>query len=383
MAEASTPRPRPRQRPGPRPAGRAPGPLEAGLFDLDGLLVDSEPLWHIAEIEVFGAHGVPLTAEMCTQTKGRFVSEAVRYWHERYPWETPSIEEVATEILDAVAVLVESRLELKPGAIHAIEECELRGLRLAVASSAPLSIIESAVRRFGLEERFEALCSAEHEPAGKPDPAVFLTAARVLGVEPQRCVVFEDSLAGVNAAKRAGMLCVAVPEDFSGPDGDQSQFVAADVVLGSLEEIDGAVWERLEIAPGSRVRAKSDHAPPETHPIKVAASDELEVIERSVEWPAFVLVRTAGGGQGWVPERFLEKSPGREASKRSVREGGRYDTTELKVAAGTELRVVEPDLGSGWIWCVECVDPAGKAGWVPVRCLEVIGRGERESGIGS
>jgi sugar-phosphatase len=59
------------------------GVIEAGLFDLDGLLVDSEPLWHIAEVEVLGSHGVPMTVEMCTQTKGRFVSEAVRYWYER------------------------------------------------------------------------------------------------------------------------------------------------------------------------------------------------------------------------------------------------------------------------------------------------------------
>ncbi len=223
------------------------------MFDLDGLLVDSEPLWHVAEVEVFGSHGVPMTVEMCTQTKGRFVSEAVRYWHERYPWEDAGIEEVADEILEAVAVLIESGLELKPGALHAIEECESRFLRLGVASSAPLRIIESSVRRFGLEDRFETLCSAEHEPAGKPDPAVFLTAAVRLGVNPGRCVVFEDSLAGVNAAKRAGMLCVRGSGGIRGSGRRQFQVRGcgrrARIVGGSRRERLGPSgdWTWLEV----------------------------------------------------------------------------------------------------------------------------------------
>jgi mannitol-1-/sugar-/sorbitol-6-/2-deoxyglucose-6-phosphatase len=357
------------------------GSLEAAVFDLDGLLVDSEPLWRMAEVEVLGSHGVPLTAEMCPETKGRFVSEAVRYWHERYPWEAPGIEEVADEILDAVTVLIENCLELKTGALHAITECESHSLRLGIASSAPLSIIESSVRRFGLENRFETLCSAEHEPAGKPDPAVFLTAAIRLGVAPSRCVVFEDSLAGVNAAKRAGMLCIAVPEQFSGPDGDSSNFGAADVVLGSLADLDETVWRRLEIRPGSTLRASDRHSPPETLPIVVVAGDEVSVGERSPEWPAFVRVTNSDGGRGWVPERILaggddhndhavQSEKGEDGDdRRTVREGYRYDTKELEVAAGTELRVIEPDPGSSWVWCA---DPEGHEGWVPVRVLEVV-----------
>jgi mannitol-1-/sugar-/sorbitol-6-/2-deoxyglucose-6-phosphatase len=342
--------------------------LQAALFDLDGLLVDSEPLWHVAEIEVFGSHGVPLTAEMCTQTKGRFVSEAVLYWYERYPWESPGTDEVASEILDRVSELIDSRLELKPGARFAIAECERRGLRLAVASSAPQRIIESSLRRFGLDSHFEATCSAEHEHAGKPDPAVFLSAARRLESEPGRCVVFEDSLAGVNAAKRAGMLCVAVPESFAGPDGDRSEFVAADVVLRSLGDLDENVWARLEISAGFIVRAVAPHATPDYGPIVVEPGEEVSVGERSREWPAFVSVTTGDGKKGWVPERLLEKTDEGEGAKRRARDGGHYDTTELRVEPGAELLVVEPDLGSGWLWCR---DSAGNEGWIPVGCIQV------------
>jgi hypothetical protein len=266
-------------------------------------------------------------------------------------------------------VLIGSRLELKPGALHAIEECESRSLRLAVASSAPLRIIESSLRRFGLEYRFETLCSAEHEPAGKPDPAVFLTAAGRLDVEPGSCVVFEDSLAGVNAAKRAGMLCVAVPEEFPGPDGDSSEFFAADVVLRSLADLDEGVWARLQIGPGSRLRATEPHTPPETPPVVVVEGDEVSVGQRSPEWPAFVRVTTPSRGTGWVPERMLERTGERTDNPWTVRRGLRYDTTELEVASATELRVIEADLGSGWVWCA---DTDGREGWVPVRSLAVI-----------
>ena len=152
-------------------------PLQAALFDLDGLLVDSEPLWHEAEILVLRTHGVPLTVEMCRETKGRYVSEAVRHWHDRYPWESPGIDEVVAHVLDVLEELIATRLELKPGVLHAIGECRDRGLRLAVASSAPLRIILSVLARFGLQDDFDSVSSAEHEAAGKPDPAVFLTAA--------------------------------------------------------------------------------------------------------------------------------------------------------------------------------------------------------------
>src|SRR5580698_7802088 len=94
--------------------------LQAALFDLDGLLVDSEPLWHEAEIRVLRTHGVPLTVEMCRETKGRYVSEAVRHWHDRYPWEMPDIDLVVADILDTLEELIMKRLELKPGAEHAV-----------------------------------------------------------------------------------------------------------------------------------------------------------------------------------------------------------------------------------------------------------------------
>lgn len=334
--------------------------LRAALFDLDGLLVDSEPLWHEAEIRVLGGLGVPLTVEMCRETKGRYVSEAVRHWHDRYPWDSPGIDVVVGRILEVLDDLIANRLEQKPGVAHAVNTCRDRGLRLAVASSSPLRIILSVLARFGLEGSFESVCSAEHEAAGKPDPAVFLTAARSLGSEPERCVVFEDSLAGVQAAKTAGMLCVAVPEQRI--TSDRSAFVAADVVLGSLEDLDSSVWSRLEIGPGQTVRVTESHRSSGRPPIVVRPGEDLVVGVRDDQWPAFVLVTTRTGAEGWVPSRFLERTAdGRVTPNRS------YDTSELEVDPGALLAVEEADLGSGWLWCQ---DATGSQGWVPARCVE-------------
>jgi len=235
--------------------------IEAAIFDMDGLLVDSEPIWHDVEIEVFGRHGVPLTVERCLETKGMFLGDAVAHWYARYPWSGASPDAVADEIVQAMAARLETTAELKPGAWHALEFCRARGVSLALASSSPHRLIDAAVQRLGLAGRFAVVHSAEDEVHGKPDPAIFRTTARLLGVSPDACVVFEDSAAGVLAAKGAGMVCVAVPEpdhtaasELPGAGGGGQTLMEvltrADVVLGSLLELDDAVWDRLGAALG-------------------------------------------------------------------------------------------------------------------------------------
>lgn len=227
---------------------REPRRFGAAIFDLDGLLVDSEPLWHEAEVSVFRALGVPLTVADVVTTKGRFVGEVTEYWYRRFPWTGPAPAQVARDIVDAVAELFDQRLALRPGAAGAVDRCERRGLRLGLASSSPMRLIEAALRRVGLRERFEVVHSAEHEPAGKPDPGIFLTTAARLSTPPTRCVVLEDSVAGVEAAVAAGMACIAVPEA-SGHGAAPSAgggFGAAHLVLDSLVSLDDGAWDLLQ-----------------------------------------------------------------------------------------------------------------------------------------
>lgn len=217
-------------------------PLQAAIFDMDGLLVDSEPLWHEAEVEILGKLGVPISASDGRTTKGMFVREVTRHWHARHPWVGPSTDEVAMQITEAVIALVAGKGILQPGARQAIDLCRRHGLSLAVASSSEHRLISCVLEQFGLDADLPLACSAEDEPYGKPHPAVFLTAAVRLGVPAERCLVWEDAPAGVIAAKAARMACVAVPEP---AERGHPAFTLADAVLGSLEEADETLWERL------------------------------------------------------------------------------------------------------------------------------------------
>lgn len=217
----------------------------AAIFDMDGLLVDSEPLWHRAEVRVLGGLGVPLVASSCRQTKGMFVGEVTRYWFERYPWAGPDPDEVAVAVVDEVMALVVAEGRLQPGAGRAIELCRSHALPLAIASSSQYRLIRLVLDHFGLAGAFDLVHSAEDEPYGKPHPGVFLTTAAGLGVAPDRCLVWEDSPAGVLAAKAARMACVAVPEP---AERDRPVFAIADAVLDSLEQADEDLYRRVAAA---------------------------------------------------------------------------------------------------------------------------------------
>ncbi len=224
------------------PTAPAPAGFSASIFDMDGLLIDSEILWHEAEIEILGGLGVPLAAEGCRTTKGMFVGEVTAHWHRLHPWSGATPAEVAVTIVDRVIELILAKGELKPGAEHAIDLCEERGLPLAVASSSEYRLIDAALEHFDLRRRFALVHSAEDEAYGKPHPAVFLTTAAQLDAPARRCLVWEDAPAGVLAAKAATMACIAVPED---GEGDHPAFGLADLVVGSLLEVDGPALDDL------------------------------------------------------------------------------------------------------------------------------------------
>jgi mannitol-1-/sugar-/sorbitol-6-/2-deoxyglucose-6-phosphatase len=205
--------------------------LAAAIFDMDGLLIDSEPLWERAEIDAFGSVGLSLDRTMCRQTMGLRSDEVVRYWYERYPWRTASIGEVEALILSNLIKLVAGDLTPMPGALELIKRLADAGMKLAVASSSPHAVITAVVNRLRIAGDFSALCSAEHQPYGKPHPGVFIESARQLGCQPSDCVVFEDSINGVIAAKAARMRTVAVPDPSM---FDRAEYSIADLKVASL-----------------------------------------------------------------------------------------------------------------------------------------------------
>ena len=207
--------------------------IEAAIFDMDGILIDSEPLWREAESLAFRRVGIELTGAMSHETLGLRPDEAVSHWYARFPWSGPSLEEVEQELVDAVRARIADRGRPLDGALSILDMLRAAGLRLALASSSPPLLIDTVIGKLGVRDYFSVVSSASDEARGKPHPAVYLTAARLLGVEPARCLAFEDSVPGVRSARAAGMSVVAVPaaEHFDEPD-----FGLADFKLRSLAD---------------------------------------------------------------------------------------------------------------------------------------------------
>lgn len=218
------------------------GQVRAVIFDVDGVLIDSEPLWQEAEIEVFGEVGLTLDRRACLETIGLRSDELVAYWYARRPWTGRTVGDVERALLRVVTEHIRRRAVARIGLGQALAFLATRNVRLGLASSSPYAVIAVVLERLGLVETFECVHSAEEEAYGKPHPGVYLSAARKLGVAPEACLAVEDSLNGVLAAKAAKMTCVAIPDPGM---VDDPRFVLADAVLGSLAELDEAVWSRL------------------------------------------------------------------------------------------------------------------------------------------
>lgn len=186
--------------------------IQAAIFDMDGLLVDSEPLWYRAEVKIFADLGLTLTPEQFRLTSGVRIDEVVRIRHQEQPWHGKSLKDVELEIMREVERLAVSEGEAMPGVREVLAELTARGYPLAVASSSPLSMIEGVLKNLGIARYFSAACSAANEPYGKPHPAVYLHTAAKLGVPPYACMAFEDSIPGVVSARAANMTVIAVPD---------------------------------------------------------------------------------------------------------------------------------------------------------------------------
>jgi HAD superfamily hydrolase (TIGR01509 family) len=202
------------------------------VLDMDGLLIDTEPVWRTAARAILGQLGIDLTDADLLDTTGVRVDEMAAAFLAKRPGSAPSPAAVADQITDQVVDYVARAGEPMPGVPEAIALFERSGLRLAIASSSPERLIDAVCARLKLD--IDIRCSALDEPRGKPAPDVYLAAARRLRLTPARCLAVEDSPAGVVAAKDAGMTCVAVPDPLLTGD---PRYRRADLVLPSLAEL--------------------------------------------------------------------------------------------------------------------------------------------------
>lgn len=208
------------------------------LFDMDGLLLDTEPLWGESMLRVAAQHKIPVTLSQFRETTGLRIHEVTAYWARHYPWQGASSERVAEDILDDIIALAHQKGRVMPGAIAALQLCKEQHITIGLASSSPQRMIDGLIRHFGLLPYFDGVFSADAVTAGKPHPAVFLHAAERLSGAPQDCIVFEDSINGMIAGKAARMKVVVVPDSTY---YDHPGFSLADVRLRSLSDFHAAM----------------------------------------------------------------------------------------------------------------------------------------------
>jgi HAD superfamily hydrolase (TIGR01509 family) len=206
-------------------------PVEAVVFDMDGVLVDTEHLWDEVREALTAEWGGRYTPEAQEAMMGMSSLEWSRYLHETVGLREPP-DVINAEVVRRMLQRYETELPVVQGAVDAVRRLHDDGLTLAVASSSNRELIDRVLRRLDLTGLFEATVSSEEVARGKPAPDVYLEAARRLGVQPERCAAVEDSASGIRAAHAAGMRVIAYPNRHYPPTAEV--LALADAALASL-----------------------------------------------------------------------------------------------------------------------------------------------------
>ncbi len=206
--------------------------LNTVIFDIDGLLIDSEPLWNEAATELFQQYGVNMTEEQYKSTTGLRTKEFVQWWFQYFNIGNSELKRAEEKIVELVLLKIEEKGKIMPGVPYIFDFFQRKSFKIGLATSSPPALIDLVVRLSGIEKYLHATASAEDLAYGKPHPQVYLDCAASLGSTPTSCICFEDSFNGMIAAKAARMKCVIVPH--SSQQKDQ-RWGAADLKLSSLQ----------------------------------------------------------------------------------------------------------------------------------------------------
>ena len=213
--------------------------IEAVIFDLDGVLLDSEQVWDDAREQLAKERGGRWHEHAQRDMMGMSSLEWSRYMHDVIGLPEPP-EEISREVVERMAKLYREHLPVVPGAPEAVDRLAARW-PLGLASSSNRELIDLALELLGVKHLFKATVSSEEAARGKPAPDVYLEAARRLGIEPTHAAAIEDSENGIRAAKAAGMRVIAIPNQHFPPAEDA--LTQADVLLRSLDELTPEVIE--------------------------------------------------------------------------------------------------------------------------------------------
>lgn len=205
--------------------------LNTVIFDMDGLLIDSEPLWDEAATAVFSTYNISLSSEQYATTTGLRTREFIQWWFSVYKIDEKNIAVAEDKIIKKITELVIQKGKPMPGVDHILNFFENENFKIGLASSSPQSLINTVVDLLKIRNRIAVLSSAAELQYGKPHPQVYLNCAAELESSPTECICFEDSFNGMVAAKAARMKCIVVPEAKNAKD---NRWHAADLKIASL-----------------------------------------------------------------------------------------------------------------------------------------------------
>lgn len=208
--------------------------IKAVIFDMDGVIIDSEPLWRRAMIQNFEEIGIPFSDEHCRITTGLRFKEVAEFWFNKHGIKHISIDEFDELVINRLCDLIKQEGKTMKGVLEALDFLKSKNLKIGIGTSSNTKLMNTVVDVLNIRPYFDELCSAEHMPYGKPHPMVYLTCAEKLNINPLHCLVIEDSVNGIIAGKAAQMKVLAIPEDIN---KNNPKFSIADYNIDSLLEL--------------------------------------------------------------------------------------------------------------------------------------------------
>ncbi len=217
--------------------------MEAVIFDMDGVLIDSEPVWQMHEKKAIEeACGFEITPEMQNETFGLNTAEVIMHWYHYRPWSDLNanaiMEKIYTDVLEHFSI----KGTPANGVPEILDFFKRHNIPLGLASSSPQKLIDAILEKLGIRKYFEVAHSSDQEAYGKPHPDVYISACKALNANPACCLAFEDSINGMVAAKAARMQVVAIPP---ATKKMQKEYALADLVLNDLTEFTATHFKKL------------------------------------------------------------------------------------------------------------------------------------------
>jgi len=206
----------------------------AVIFDMDGVIINSEPLWRRAMMKGFGDFGVKFSEEDCRKTTGMRLNEVIHYWAKLFPEKLKDENQVNVQIINSLIELINAEGKEMPGLVDILEVLKSHHLKTGLCTSSDHILIDTVLKKLKIENFFDVITSAQYLKYGKPHPEVYLTCAQKLEVDPMDCLVIEDSFNGILSAKSAQMHVLAYPDS---EHINNVKFNVADGIISHLKEI--------------------------------------------------------------------------------------------------------------------------------------------------